>query len=183
MTADDVEIQLLRSDHAAALLAFELENRAYFARTIPDRGDAFFERFADVLDARLAEQADGDCYFHLAVGEGGAVLGRFNLVDVADGAADLGYRVAERAGGRGLATWAVRQVCCLAANAYGLTELHAATTLTNAASHTVLTRNGFRVTGETTLSAQPARTYTRGLADLVGNAVPTPGSSGGRRPR
>ncbi|GAA3041315.1 hypothetical protein GCM10020229_60600 [Kitasatospora albolonga] len=31
----------------------------------------------------------------------GAVLGRFNLVDVADGEAELGYRVAEGAAGRG----------------------------------------------------------------------------------
>ncbi|MEV4065036.1 hypothetical protein [Nonomuraea dietziae] len=36
------ELQRLRSDHASALLAFERENRAYFAASIPDRGDAYF---------------------------------------------------------------------------------------------------------------------------------------------
>ncbi|NUV38105.1 GNAT family N-acetyltransferase, partial [Streptomyces sp. KAI-27] len=36
------ELQRLRADHAPALLAFERENRAWFARTISDRGDAYF---------------------------------------------------------------------------------------------------------------------------------------------
>lgn len=57
----------------------------------------------------------------------GAVVGRVNLVDVADGEAELGYRVAESAAGRGLATSAVRQVCGLAGGAYGLRALRAAT--------------------------------------------------------
>src|ERR1700693_2894110 len=32
------DLQLLRLDHAPALLAFERENRAYFAASVPDRG-------------------------------------------------------------------------------------------------------------------------------------------------
>ncbi|GHO42298.1 hypothetical protein KSX_04610 [Ktedonospora formicarum] len=35
---DAPELQLVRLDHAPALLAFERENRAYFAAVIPDRG-------------------------------------------------------------------------------------------------------------------------------------------------
>jgi [ribosomal protein S5]-alanine N-acetyltransferase len=35
-------LQRLRRDHAAALLAFELESRAFFAASIPDRGDDYF---------------------------------------------------------------------------------------------------------------------------------------------
>jgi ribosomal-protein-alanine N-acetyltransferase len=42
------------------------------------------------------------------------VLGRFNLYDLEDGAADVGYRVARHASGRGLATAAVEQLCRLA---------------------------------------------------------------------
>ncbi|WP_031512823.1 GNAT family N-acetyltransferase, partial [Streptomyces sp. NRRL F-5123] len=99
------EIQLLHRRHASALLAFEEENRAYFAASVPDRGEEFFARFGEMLRARLAEQEVGECYFHVVVGDGGEVLGRVNLVDVADGEAELGYRIAERAAGRGLATW------------------------------------------------------------------------------
>ncbi|MEU2617787.1 GNAT family N-acetyltransferase [Streptomyces sp. NPDC007157] len=157
------ELQLLRPDHAPAILAFEEENRAYFAATIPDRGDDYFARFEERHRALLAEQAAGICYFHVVVGEAGEALGRVNLVDVADGGADLGYRIAERAAGRGLATWAAREICDLAATGYGLTFLRAATTLGNAASRAVLARAGFTVTGETRLSGHPGLTYLRRL--------------------
>ncbi|WP_105974445.1 GNAT family N-acetyltransferase [Streptomyces geranii] len=161
------EIQLLRPDHAPALLAFEQENRTYFAASIPDRGDEYFARFSERHSALLAEQQAGDCYFHLLVGAGGEVLGRVNLLDVADGGADLGYRIAERATGRGLATWAVREVCGLAANRYGLTTLRAGATLDNAASRAVLTRSGFTVVGERQFSSGPGLSYLRGLADFA----------------
>ncbi|QFQ97857.1 GNAT family N-acetyltransferase [Streptomyces phaeolivaceus] len=157
------DIQPLRTDHAPALLTFEQENRAYFAASIPDRGDDYFARFDEHLRDRLAEQAAGDCYFHVLVGAEDEVLGRINLVDVADGGAELGYRIAERAAGRGLATWAVRELCHLAAHRYGLTVLRAGTTLDNAASRAVLTRTGFTVVGERQFSGRPGLSYLRNL--------------------
>jgi hypothetical protein len=51
------EFQRLRPDHASADLAFERENRAYFAASVSDRGDEFFEHFADRHAELLAEQA------------------------------------------------------------------------------------------------------------------------------
>lgn len=44
-----------------------------------------------------------------------------------NGGAEPGYRIAQRAADRGPATWAVRELCDLAANSYGLTMLRAAT--------------------------------------------------------
>lgn len=161
------EMQLLRPDHAPALLAFELENRAYFAVSVPDRGDDYFARFDERHRALLAEQEAGVCYFHVLVGAGGEVLGRVNLVNVADGGADLGYRIAERATGRGLATRAVREVCGLAAHRYGLTALRAASRLDNVASRAVLARSGFSVVGGVRLSGLPGLSYRRGLADVT----------------
>ncbi|MGA4841352.1 GNAT family N-acetyltransferase [Streptomyces sp. G45] len=158
------DLQRLRPEHAPALLAFERENRAYFAASVPDRGDAYFADFASVHAALLAEQATGACHFHVLVGDDGEILGRVNLVDVADGAAELGYRVAEKAAGRGLATDAVRQVCALAAAEYGLTSLRAATTTDNPGSRAVLTRTGFAPAGETVLDGRPGITYARALA-------------------
>ncbi|MFJ1792387.1 GNAT family N-acetyltransferase [Kitasatospora griseola] len=137
------ELQRLRADHAPAVLAFELANRAYFAASITDRGDEYFDRFAERHDALLAEQETGACVFHLLVAEDGSILGRFNLYDLEDGAAVLGYRVAERAAGRGLATAAVQELCRTAPALHGLRTLRAATSHDNAASRRVLTKAGF----------------------------------------
>ncbi|HLY30797.1 MAG TPA: GNAT family N-acetyltransferase [Ktedonobacterales bacterium] len=152
-------LQLLRFDHAPALLAFERENRAYFAASIPDRGDEFFSEF-DTQHAQLLEQqAAGTDYFYLLVAEDGEVVGRVNLYKVADGSAELGYRIAQKAAGQGLATAAVRQARELAANEYGLTRLRARVTLDNPASHKVLEHNGFVAVGELTLNGKPAMSY------------------------
>ncbi|MFI0961216.1 GNAT family N-acetyltransferase [Streptomyces sp. NPDC021080] len=168
-------IERLRLGHAPALLVFERENRAYFAASIPDRGDAFFARFDALLRERLDEQAAGLARFHLVVDDDGTVLARVNLVDVAHGSADLGYRVAERAAGQGLATAAVREVCALAASAYGLHTLRAVATTDNTASRKVLARTGFRVTGRTELNGSPALRFARELP--AAGAVPAAGST------
>ncbi|MFB7244059.1 GNAT family N-acetyltransferase [Streptomyces populi] len=170
-------IERLRPDHAPALLSFERENRAYFAATIPDRGDAFFDRFDAVLRERLDEQATGLAHFHLVVDDAGAVLARINLVDVAHGSADLGYRVAERATGQGLATAAVREMCALATSAYGLNALRARTTVDNGASRTVLARTGFLVTGDIELNGRPGLRFARDLTD-TGTARPAGRATG-----
>lgn len=158
------ELQRLHPDHAPALLAFEEENRAFFAASVPDRGDDYFTHFAARHAALLAEQATGACHFHVLVTEDGEVLGRFNVVDVADGSADLGFRMAEKATGRGLATEAVRQILKACARTYALTTVRAAARLTNTASRAVLTRNGFVPTGEEPmLSGQRGLAYVREL--------------------
>jgi ribosomal-protein-alanine N-acetyltransferase len=161
------EIQLLRPGHIPALLDFELENRAYFAASISDRGDDYFAHFDERLHGLLAEQEAGICYFHVVTGRDGEILGRVNLVDVADGEAELGYRIAERAAGAGLATWAVRELCGIAANGYGLTELRAATTLDNVRSRAVLARSGFEVVGDSEFGGRPGLAFHRSLADFA----------------
>lgn len=161
------EIELLRPDHALALLAFERENRSYFAASIPDRGDEFFTDFDARHAALLAEQAAGICYFHVVVGDDGEVVGRVNLVDVENGTAELGYRIAEKAAGRGLATAAVSQVCELARAEYGLSTLVAETTADNLASRAVLARTGFEPVGEVELGGQPGLRFVRDLGESV----------------
>lgn len=156
-----VELERLRADHLDALLAFERTNRAYFARSIPDRGDAFFAEFPARLQALLDEQDAGVCHFHVVLDEDGELIGRMNLMDAEGGTAELGYRVAESASGRGVATAAVREVCRLSTTAYGLTGITARVTLDNVASRTVLERNGFTVTGTFTLNDRPAVHYAR----------------------
>ncbi|MGW5776854.1 GNAT family N-acetyltransferase [Streptomyces sp. NPDC003863] len=160
-------LERLRPDHAPALLAFERENREYFAASVPDRGDAYFTDFAARHQALLDEQETGAILFHVLVGEGGEILGRFNLVDVADGGAELGYRVAERATGRGVATAGVREVCRLAREEYGLSRLTARTTLDNAGSRAVLGRVGFGAVGSVTLEGRAGAAYELDLGELI----------------
>ena len=158
------ELQRLRAGHAPAVLAFELANRAYFATFISDRGDEFYAHFTERFNALLAEQEAGTCVFHVLVGEDGTVLGRFNLVDLEDGTAVLGYRVAEQVAGRGVATAAVQELCRLAAAQYGLRTLRAGTTYDNVASQKVLTKAGFVPTGPGEFGGRPGTWYQRDLA-------------------
>jgi [ribosomal protein S5]-alanine N-acetyltransferase len=137
------ELEQLRADHAPAILAFELANRTYFAASISDRGDDFFAQFTDRHSALLAEQEAGICAFYVLVADDSSVLGRFNLYGFEDGTAKLGYRVAEQAAGRGVATRSVRGLCRIAAARHGLRTLRAATSHDNAASQRVLAKAGF----------------------------------------
>ena len=137
------ELQRLRADHAVAVLAFERTNRAYFAAAVSDRGDDYFEQFRAQFDALLAEQEAGIAAYHVLVDDDGSVMGRFNLIFVGDGTAELGYRVAQHVAGRGVATATVRELCGLAASRYGLRRLRAATAEGNAASRKVLVNAGF----------------------------------------
>jgi [ribosomal protein S5]-alanine N-acetyltransferase len=161
------ELQQLHADHALGVLAFELANRAYFAASISDRGDEFYDQFTDRHSDSLAEQEAGTCAFYVLVAEDGSVLGRFNLYRFRDGTAELGYRVAQHVAGRGVATAAVRELCQLAAARHGLRTLRAATSRGNAASQKVLAKAGFVPVGPADpadLGGKQGTWYQRDLA-------------------
>jgi ribosomal-protein-alanine N-acetyltransferase len=160
------ELQQLRADHGQAVLDFELANRAYFAAFINDRGDAFYDQFTDRHRAMLAEQGAGQCACYVLVAENGSVLGRFNLYDLRDGSAELGYRVAEHVAGRGVATASVRKLCRLAAARHGVRKLRAVTSHANVASQKVLAKAGFVPVGPADpaeLGGKPGTRYQRDL--------------------
>jgi [ribosomal protein S5]-alanine N-acetyltransferase len=138
-----LKLELLDADHADAVLAFELENREFFARTVSDRGDGFFSDYASHHELLLKEQSLGTCRFHVLVDGNGAVLGRLNLYDLMQGTADLGYRIAERATGKGVATAGVLKLCEVSAADYELHRLRAKVLDTNVASQRVLIKAGF----------------------------------------
>ncbi|HSZ40623.1 MAG TPA: GNAT family N-acetyltransferase [Trebonia sp.] len=160
------ELELLHSGHAQAVLAFEVANRAYFAASISDRGDEFFEQFTDRHNASLAEQAAGICAFYVLVAEDGSVLGRFNLYNIEDHTAELGYRVAQHVAGHGVATATVQELCQVAADRHRLRTLRAAVSHGNAASRKVLTNTGFAAVGPADpahLGGKPGTWYQRDL--------------------
>jgi ribosomal-protein-alanine N-acetyltransferase len=174
-----IRLERLRADHAPVLLAFERANREWFARSVPDRGDDYFAEFAARHRALLAEQDAGSIHFHVVLDDREALIGRVNLVDVEDGTAELGYRIGERATGRGVATAAVEEVCRLAATAYGLSALTAVTTWDNPASMAVLGRAGFTPVGDIVLDGRPGVRYRR---DFPTRAPHRP-RAGGAKPR
>lgn len=172
------ELQRLRADHAPAVLAFELANRAYFTASISDRGDEFYDQFTDRHRDLLAEQEAGHGAFYVLVADDGSVLGRFNLYDIEDGTAVLGYRVAQHVAGRGVATATVRELCGLAAAQYGLHTLKAATSHENAASQKVLARAGFIPVGPADpadLGGKQGTWYRRDLEQPLSSSLPVRG--------
>jgi ribosomal-protein-alanine N-acetyltransferase len=160
------ELRQLSAQHAAAVLAFERTNREFFAGSITDRGDDWFEHFAERHDAQLADQEAGTGAFYVLLAPDGSVLGRFNLYAIAGGTADLGYRVAESATRRGLATAAVGELCLVASIRYDLHTLRAATADANTASRSVLLRNGFAPAGPADPSEIGGKRGTRYRRDL-----------------
>ena len=158
------ELQRLRLDQEAAVLAFEQANRAYFAETINDRGDEFFATFAEQFHAMLTEQEDGLGFFHVLVDDGGTVVGRFNLYRVVDGTADVGYRIARQVSGRGVATAALQKLCRIAREDYGLRTLNAATSDANIASQRVLAKAGFIAVGPADVAGREGTRYELTLA-------------------
>lgn len=174
------ELKRLHADHASAVLAFELANRACFAASVSDRSDNFFDQFTARYNALLAEQEAGICAFYVLVAEAGSVLGRFNLVEIEGHTAELGYRVAQHATGRGVATATVRELCRPAAAQHGLRTLRAAVSHQNAASQKVLTKAEFVPVGPADpahLGGKPGTWYQRDLvlqpdsANLLGDRL------------
>ena len=168
------ELQQLRPDHGPAVLDFELANRAYFTAFINDRGDEFYDQFADRHRAMLAEQGAGVSAFYVLVANDGSILGRFNLYAIKDGTAELGYRVAEHVAGHGVATAAVRELCRLAAARHGLRTLRAATSHANVASQKVLAKAGFVPVGPADpaeLGGKPGTWYQLDLTSGIASRV------------
>lgn len=157
------ELQRVRAEHGPAILAFETENRAYFASSITDRGDEYFECFDQRHEELLARQETGVDIYHVLVDGDAAVIGRFNLMDIGDGSAELGYRVGQRVAGQGVATATVQELCRLAASQMGLHTLRAKTTHENVASQRVLAKAGFVAAGAADVAGRPGVWYQSSL--------------------
>jgi len=156
-------LELLDDHHRAEVRRFEPENRVFFQRSVPDRGEDYFTDFDEWYADLLAEQHGGHLYFHALLDDDGAVLGRFNLYDVADGTAEIGYRVAEKVAGQGLAKLGLRLLCARARDDYGLHRLTAAVAKDNVASLAVLRANGFIQAGDLGVDGRPGLLHVLAL--------------------
>lgn len=150
--ADRVSVEPLRPADGEALLRFERENRGFFERSIPGRGDGYY-RLATVvasIEANLEERRRGSDFMYAIRDASGEIAGRINLVNVQRGpvqSAEIGYRIGERHNGLGYATRAVDLVAREAFDTLKLHRLEAATSPANIGSQIVLIRNRFEFFG------------------------------------
>ena len=159
------------------LLDFELRNRAFFEAHVNARPPGYYS--ADGVRAAIGtaqREADEDKGYQYLLRDGaGALVGRVNLSRVRRAhfhSAELGYRVAEPAQGRGVAREAVRQVLALAFGELKLVRVEATARDGNEGSARVLLRNGFSAFGRSRRSFELGGTwhdlvhYERRIDDL-----------------
>ena len=146
-----IRIRPVVAGDAAALLRFELEHRAWFERWVNAREPSFYsaDGVAAAIAAAEAARAAGQAFQYLVV-EDARIVGRVNLSAVRRAhyhCADLGYRIGEHDGGRGIASRAVALCLEQAFGRHGLRRIEANARPENAGSIRVLERNGFRQFG------------------------------------
>jgi ribosomal-protein-alanine N-acetyltransferase len=147
----ELRIRPVVAADAAALLRFELTHRTYFERWVQARDPAFYnaDGVAAAIAAAEAAHAAGQAFQYLIV-EGQRIVGRVNLTHVRRThfhCADLGYRIGEHDGGRGIASRAVALCLERAFGEHGLVRIEASARPVNVGSVRVLERNGFRQFG------------------------------------
>lgn len=140
-------IRELTAVDAEALLAFEIENREWFESHIEARDPGFYsvQGVSAHIEDYLSGLAAGTWHPFIIEDASARIVGRANLKNIhtPPQAAEVGYRIARDAGGRGLATLALRHLIQQARERWGLTQLIAYVYEENVGSAKVLDRCGF----------------------------------------
>jgi [ribosomal protein S5]-alanine N-acetyltransferase len=140
--------RLISPEDAPVLAQLLRLNREFLAPWEPLRDDDYFteDRQRMVIENALREHQEGRNLPLVIVDGAVGVVGRITLNNIVRGAfqsSSVGYWVSETAGGRGVATAALKQAISVAFGELGLHRLQAETLLHNVASQKVLERNGF----------------------------------------
>lgn len=145
-----ITLSILAYDDMKDLYVFELENRAYFEKMVPSRGEDYYDftMFKKKNSMLLDEQAQKLSYFYLLKDELGHIVGRINLTDIDKDQqlGHIGYRVGEKHIGQGIANKAL-QLLLANVSHHGIHQIAAKTTTNNIASQKILEKNGFTYTG------------------------------------
>lgn len=144
-----VKIRTLKSTDAEALLKFELDNRQWFERNVDARSSSFYslQGVTEHIASYLSGFSNGTWHPFVIEDPDGNIVGRANLkdIDLSGRWAEVGYRIAESACGRGLATLAVRRLIEEAQLRWNLKRLIAKVYAGNLGSAKVLERCGFLI--------------------------------------
>lgn len=140
-------VRELKSTDTQALLAFEIDNREWFETHIDARDPSFYslQGVADHIEGYLADFAIGAWHPFVIVGSSETIVGRANLksIDGFERSAEVGYRIAQRVCGQGLATLALKHLIQEAQVRWELRQLVAYVYEENVGSRKVLDRCGF----------------------------------------
>lgn len=143
---DQLVVRRATAGDAGAIAAFHARGAAFFAPFEPVRPHGALEEPA-VLGALVAEEQPDAARTIIAVDPtSGEVVGRIRISNLARGpfqSATLGYGVAERWNGRGIAQRLVRRAVDEAFRELRLHRIEAGTLVDNVASQHVLERCGF----------------------------------------
>ncbi|WP_198663152.1 MULTISPECIES: GNAT family N-acetyltransferase [Paraliobacillus] len=142
-----ITLEKLSQADARTLYEFELENRDYFEKMVPSRGQDYYDwkTFKIRHKALLDEQNDGQSYYYLIKNEKLVIIGRINVVDIdlSDNLGYIGYRVGEAYTGKGIATKALKLLIGTIEK-QNIQQILAKTTTNNLASQRILEKSGFK---------------------------------------
>jgi [ribosomal protein S5]-alanine N-acetyltransferase len=153
-----IRIRPVVAADATELLRFELAHRAYFERWVNARDPSFYSEqgVAAAITAAEMGRAHDHAHQYLIVDDG-RLVGRVNLTNVRRlhyQCAELGYRIGEHDGGRGVASRAVALCLSEAFGPLGLLRIEAVARPENQGSVRVLARNGFTQFGHSRRSVE-----------------------------
>ncbi len=142
-----VVVRILREEDAAPLARLVRANREFLKPWEPAKEEEYFtvEGQRRIVDDALLLYTGG-IHLPCVILVDGELVGRINVNNIVRGAlhsGDVGYWVAESAGGKGVATSAVEAVQRLSFTALNLHRLGANTLVHNLRSQRVLEKNGF----------------------------------------
>jgi ribosomal-protein-alanine N-acetyltransferase len=151
LQGERIMLRHLGADDAPALLAFMNENRAFLEQWEPAREEEFLTLDAQAADIEAAAaDVAADRRHAFGIFLESELVGRIALSQIFRGIfqnAYLGYSIAERWNGQGLATEAVGVAMEFAFGELGLHRVQAAVMPRNIGSIRVLEKNGFREEG------------------------------------
>ena len=143
----NIHLRKLELGDAAALLAFELENRDWFEQFVEARAADFYTPAGIMahIQSNLADHQRRVMHPCLVLDDNEVLIGRANLrcINTLTKTCDLGYRIGCAHIGHGVATLAVEQLKMLARKQWRLERMTAYVSIENPASIRVLEKNGF----------------------------------------
>ena len=146
-----VVVRIVREEDAEPLARVARSNREFLRPWEPARDEDYFtaEGQRRIIDDALLLYSGG-IHLPCTILLDGELVGRINVNNIVRGSlqsGDVGYWVAESAGGRGVATSAVEAVLQISFTVLNLHRVAANTLVHNARSQRVLEKNGFERVG------------------------------------
>ncbi len=150
-TDTGVVIRIVREEDAEPLARVLRANRDFLKQWEPIRGEEYFTADGQrrIIDDALLLYSGG-IHLPCTIVRHGELVGRINVNNIVRGSlqsGDIGYWVAETAGGKGVATIAVEAMVALSFGTLNLHRVGASTLVHNRRSQRVLEKNGFERIG------------------------------------